>query len=70
MKLSRLWRKLSAQRTRGYLYRVFTAAGVVAVGYGVISSSELALWAGLVATVFALPAANTPTDYQGRHERQ
>lgn len=49
------------ERNRAYLYRVATAAGVVAVGYGLLTAEEVALWAGLVATTFALPAANTTT---------
>lgn len=49
------------ERNRAYLYRVATAAGVVAVGYGLLTAAEVALWAGLVATLFALPAANTTT---------
>jgi hypothetical protein len=52
---------LSRERNRAYVYRVLTAAGVVAVGYGLISAEDVALWAGLVATAFALPAANTTT---------
>lgn len=53
---------LRRERNRAYLYRVFASAGVVAVGYGLLSAEEVALWAGLVATTFALPAANTSTE--------
>lgn len=49
------------ERNRAYLYRVFAAAGVVAASYGVVSGEDVALLSGLVATVFALPAANTST---------
>lgn len=53
--------RMTDQRTRGYLYRVLAAAGVVAFSYGVLSAEEVAVWTGLVATVFAVPAYNTPT---------
>lgn len=53
--------QITDQRTRGYLYRVLAAAGVVALSYGVLSAEEVAVWTGLVATIFAVPAYNTPT---------
>lgn len=53
--------QLADQRTRGYLYRIIVAAGTVALFYGLLSATEVAVWAGLVATLFAVPAANTPT---------
>ncbi|MFZ4843008.1 phage holin [Mycetocola saprophilus] len=49
------------QRWRAYLYRLATAAGVVAVGYGLITDTQAALWLGLAGALFAVPAANTPT---------
>ena len=52
---------LKSERTRAYIYRVLVAAGVVAVSYGLITAEEAVLWAGLVATVFVLPAVNTST---------
>lgn len=52
---------LGQERNRGYLYRVFTGAGVVAVAYGAVTSEEAVLLAGFVATLFGLPAANTST---------
>lgn len=52
---------LKSEATRAYIYRVLVAAGVVAVAYGLIDSEEAVLWAGLVGTVFVLPAANTST---------
>lgn len=52
---------LTDQRTRGYLYRVLCACGFVALFYGLMSATEIAVWSGLVATLFAVPAVNTPT---------
>lgn len=49
------------ERNRAYLYRVLASGGAVALFYGVASSDEVAVWSGLVATAFALPAANTST---------
>ena len=49
------------QTVRAYIYRVLTALGPVAIFYGLASSDEVALWAGVVATLFVLPAVNTPT---------
>lgn len=49
------------ERNRAYVYRVATGAGTVAVFYGLLTAEEVVLWAGLVATTFALPAANTST---------
>lgn len=47
---------------RAWIYRVLIAAGAVAAGYGLLSDNEIALWAGLVATVLnIMPAANTST---------
>jgi hypothetical protein len=60
--MKKLIASLKKERTRAYLYRVFTGAGLVALGYGVVSAEEVALWSGLVATVFVLPAANTSTE--------
>lgn len=48
------------QSTRAYAYRVVTGAGVIASFYGLLTAEEVALWAGLVATLFVVPAANTP----------
>lgn len=55
------FKKLFSQRNRGYLYRVLTAGGVVAVFYGWLTAEEAALWGGFAATLFVVPAANTPT---------
>jgi hypothetical protein len=52
--------------TRGYLYRVAAAAGLLLVAYGVVDAERLALWTGLVAVLFAVPAYNTPTTAQRR----
>ena len=53
---------LKSEANRAYVYRVLVAAAVVAVAYGLISAEEIAVWSGLVATVFVLPAANTSTE--------
>lgn len=48
---------------RAWLYRVLAALGVVLVGYGVLSSTDLALWLGFAATLLGTgtAAANTST---------
>ena len=48
---------------RGWLYRVATAAGGLAVLYGLTTGEELAAWLGLVATLLGsgTAAANSPT---------
>jgi CHASE2 domain-containing sensor protein len=51
---------------RAWLYRVLTAAGVVAVGYGVFTQDEADLWIQLAAAILAtgglgLAAANSST---------
>jgi hypothetical protein len=60
--MTKLIDTLKQERTRAYIYRVLTGAGVVAFSYGLISAEEIAVWSGLVATVFVLPAANTSTE--------
>lgn len=59
MKTIKNW--LSTERNRAYIYRVLSGGGVVALFYGLVSAEEVAVWSGLVATVFVLPAANTST---------
>ena len=49
------------ERNRAYLYRLAAAGGGVAFFYGLVTAEEIAVWSGLVATAFALPAANTST---------
>ena len=49
------------QTTRAYIYRVLTALGPLAIFYGLAASNEVALWSGVVAALFVLPAVNTPT---------
>jgi hypothetical protein len=45
---------------RGWIYRVLVAVGLLLVGYGVITSEQWALWAGvLVAVLNVMPSANT-----------
>lgn len=52
---------LQTERVRAYIYRVLTVAGGVALFYGLLTAEELAVWSGLVATLFVLPAVNTST---------
>lgn len=53
--------KKPSQKTRAYIYRVALAAGTIAVFYGLMTAEEVAIWAGLTATVLmVLPTANTP----------
>jgi hypothetical protein len=59
--MSRITAWFSQERHRAYLYRVIVAGGGVAFFYGILSAEEVAVWSGLVATAFALPAANTST---------
>lgn len=51
------------QKQRAYLYRVTTAAGLIASAYGLISNDDLPLWLGLAAAVLGTgtAAANTTT---------
>ncbi|MGO2658435.1 MAG: phage holin [Mycetocola reblochoni] len=58
--------RLTAEATRAWLYRILAAVGVLLVGYGIITTEQAGLWAGLALAAFGLPAANTPTK-QGRH---
>jgi hypothetical protein len=48
------------EEVRGWIYRVLVAVGLLLVGYGVITSEQWALWAGvLVAVLNVMPSANT-----------
>lgn len=55
--------------TRRYLYAVLTAAGAVAVGYGLLTDAELGLWLLLAGNVLGtgIAFANTASA-GGRHE--
>lgn len=47
---------------RAYIYRILVAIGAVVAGYGLITTSELALWLGVATAVLnIMPAANTST---------
>lgn len=51
-----------SEKTRAYIYRILIAAGAAAVGYGLITANELALWLGVATAVLnIMPAANTST---------
>lgn len=54
------------QTARAYAYRIVTALGAAAIVYGWLSATEAAVWGGVAAALFAVPAANTPTR-RGRH---
>lgn len=48
------------EKTRGYIYRVLVAVGVLLTGYGMITGEQLTLWLGVVTAVLnVLPSANT-----------
>lgn len=53
---------MSAEQ-RAYLYRILTAAGLLAAAYGLVSDAELPLWLGLAGTVLGTGTASvyTPT---------
>ena len=53
---------LAAEHHRAYLYRVAVGAGGLALFYGLLSSEEVAIWTGAVATLFILPAAHTSAE--------
>ena len=67
MSAARVLELVRRQEVRAWLYRVLTAAGAIAAGYGLLSGEELALWTGFVAVLFAVPAVNTPVHPAGRH---
>lgn len=57
---------MPSESTRAYIYRVLAVAGVVAVGYGLITQEQAGLWVQLAGTILAtsatgLAAANTST---------
>jgi hypothetical protein len=48
------------QTTRAYIYRILIAAGTIAIGYGLITADQIALWLGLATAILnIMPAANT-----------
>jgi hypothetical protein len=48
------------EKTRGYIYRVLIAAGVIVAAYGLMSADQVAQWVGLAAVVLnIMPTANT-----------
>ena len=45
---------------RAYTYRILIAVGAIAIGYGLITADQVALWLGLATAVLnIMPAANT-----------
>lgn len=47
-------------KTRGYLYRVGTAAGVILVAKGAISEGDFQMYEALAVALLGLASANTP----------
>ena len=48
------------EKTRGYIYRVLIAAGVIVAAYGLMTADQVAQWVGLAAVVLnIMPTANT-----------
>ena len=58
--------KMPSPAQRRYIYRVANAATLVAVGYGVLTGQEAALWGLLINAVLGLADANVETA-GGRH---
>lgn len=58
--------KMPSPAVRRYIYRVANAAVLVAVGYGVLSGEDAALWGLLLNAVLGLADANTDPA-GGRH---
>jgi hypothetical protein len=53
---------MPSQKTRAYIYRILIALGALAVGYGLVTPNELALWLGVTTAILnILPAVNTST---------
>ena len=52
-----------SEQTRAWIYRILLALAAVAVGYGLITDAEAALWVGVGTAVLGngLAAANTTT---------
>lgn len=51
-----------SEQVRAYIYRILTAVGTLIMGYGFITTNELALWLGLATAVLnIMPSANTST---------
>lgn len=48
------------EKTRGWIYRILVAVGVLLGGYGVLTGEQIAMWLGLVvAALNIMPTANT-----------
>lgn len=54
-------------RTRAYIYGILVAAGAVALAYGIVSESELAVWIGLGGSILGNGLAFANTD-KAKHE--
>lgn len=52
-----------SEQTRAWIYRILLALAAVAVGYGLITDAEAALWVGVGTAVLGngLATANTTT---------
>lgn len=60
--MSKIRNWFARERNRAYVYRVIVAGGVMAVAYGWVTSEDVAVVSGFIATLFVLPAGNTSTD--------
>lgn len=48
------------EKQRAYTYRILIAVGAIAIGYGLITADQVALWLGLATAILnIMPAANT-----------
>lgn len=57
-----------SESTRGWIYRVATALGALAIFYGAATEAEVALWIGLVTTTLGSGLASVNTKVtRGRH---
>jgi hypothetical protein len=50
-------RYLLSEPVRAYVYGIAVPAGALAVGYGLLTWEEVALWLALLAPALAVPAA-------------
>lgn len=55
------------ERTRKYIYGIIGSLGLIALGYGLITDTQLVLWMGLAGSILGngLSFANTKN---GKHE--
>ena len=59
--------KMPSPGTRRWIYNVANAGLLIAVGYGVFTGDQAALWGLLVNAVLGMAAANTPGHIETLH---